>query len=178
MNLIHADIIKIWDPDDRNKVSCFSCPCFNCSTESVYLKQTIQDEYIPHRQRSSCDCWWRIAEVSVFTIYRDSRQIESSIALTGTDLETRSRIGFTLYIKGRGEWTVDRRRSIANRLNLTRARQESVRCVMGYIVNLIVILDGMFRTAARNTMENIAQEVMGNHIRSGRRDNIDRKSVV
>ena len=44
--------------------------------------------------------------------------------------------------------------------------------MMGYIVNLIVILDGMFRTAARNTMENIAQEVMGNHIRSGRRDNI------
>ena len=43
---------------------------------------------------------------------------------------------------------------------------------MGYIVNLIVILDGMFRTAARNTMENIAQEVMGDHIRSGRRDNI------
>ena len=44
--------------------------------------------------------------------------------------------------------------------------------MMGYIVNLIVILDGMFRTAARNTMENIAQEVMGDHIRSGRRDNI------
>ena len=43
---------------------------------------------------------------------------------------------------------------------------------MGYIVNLIVILNGIFRTAARNTMENIAQEVMGNHIRSGPRDNI------
>ena len=43
---------------------------------------------------------------------------------------------------------------------------------MGYIVNLIVILDGMFRTAARNTMENTTQEVMGNHIGSGRRDNI------
>jgi hypothetical protein len=39
---------------------------------------------------------------------------------------------------------------------------------MGYIVNLIVILDGMFRTAAT------AQEVMGDHIGSGRRGNIHR----
>ena len=107
MNLIHDDIVKIWDPDDRNKVSCFSRPCFNCSTESVYLKHAIQDKYIPHRQRSSCYGWRRIAEVSKFTICRDVRQIELLIALTGADLKTSSRIGFTMYIKGRGEWTVD-----------------------------------------------------------------------
>ena len=66
-----------------------------------------------------------------------------------------------------GRWTC-----IAKWLNLSRSRQESVRCVMGYIVNLIMILDGMFRAAARNTMENAAQEAMGDHIGSGRRDNI------
>jgi hypothetical protein len=43
---------------------------------------------------------------------------------------------------------------------------------MAYIVNLIVILDGIFRAAATNTTESTAQEVMRDHIRSGRRDNI------
>lgn len=43
---------------------------------------------------------------------------------------------------------------------------------MAYIVNLIVILDGISRAAATNTMENTAQEVMRDHIRSGRRDSI------
>ena len=107
VNLIHDDIVKIWDPNGRNKVGCFSCPCFNCSTESVYLKHAIHDKHIPHRQRSSCNGWRRIAEVSEFTICRDVRQIELSIAMTGADLETSSQTGFTMYIKGRGEWTVD-----------------------------------------------------------------------
>ena len=44
--------------------------------------------------------------------------------------------------------------------------------MMGYIVNLIVILDRIFRTPARNRSEDTVQEVMGDHIRSGRRDNI------
>jgi hypothetical protein len=38
VNVIHIDIVKIWDLDDRNGVSSFSCPCFNCSTESVSLR--------------------------------------------------------------------------------------------------------------------------------------------
>jgi hypothetical protein len=43
---------------------------------------------------------------------------------------------------------------------------------MGYIVTLIVILDRIFRTPARNMTENTAQKVMSDHIGSGRRDNI------
>jgi hypothetical protein len=43
---------------------------------------------------------------------------------------------------------------------------------MGYIVNLTVILDGIFRTAAGNVTGNAALNVMGTHIRSGRRDSI------
>ena len=68
-----------------------------------------------------------------------------------------------------GEWT---RKSIAKWLSLSHASQENVRWVMGYIVNLTVIMDGIFRTAARNTTENTAQEVIRDHIRSGRRDSI------
>ena len=45
---------------------------------------------------------------------------------------------------------------------------------MGYIVNLIIVLDGIFKTASGNAMEDIAQEVMGDHVRSGRRDRIHR----
>jgi hypothetical protein len=43
---------------------------------------------------------------------------------------------------------------------------------MAYFVNLIVILDGISRAAATNTMETTVQEVMREHIRSGRRDSI------
>ena len=68
-----------------------------------------------------------------------------------------------------GEWT---RRGIAKWLSLSHGSQENVRCVMAYIVNLIVILDGISRAAATNTTESIAQEVMRDHIRSGRRDSI------
>ena len=45
---------------------------------------------------------------------------------------------------------------------------------MGYIVNLTVILDGIFRAAAGNVTEAAALKVMGTHIRSGRRDRIHR----
>jgi hypothetical protein len=44
---------------------------------------------------------------------------------------------------------------------------------MGYIVNLIVILDEMLRTAASNVVtEDIALMVMETYIRSGRRDRV------
>jgi len=43
---------------------------------------------------------------------------------------------------------------------------------MGYIVNLTVILDEIFRTTGGNVTENAALKVMGTHVRSGRRDRI------
>lgn len=43
---------------------------------------------------------------------------------------------------------------------------------MGYSVNLIVILDGTFRSAAGAVTENAALRVMGTHVRSSRRDSI------
>jgi hypothetical protein len=43
---------------------------------------------------------------------------------------------------------------------------------MGYIVNLTVILDDIFRTTGGNVTENAALKVMGTHVRSGRRDKI------
>ena len=33
--------------------------------ESVFVKQPIQNKYVPHRQRSSHTSWWRIVEVGV-----------------------------------------------------------------------------------------------------------------
>ena len=68
-----------------------------------------------------------------------------------------------------GEWTP---RSIASWLSLSRASLGNIRCVMGYIVNLTVILDDIFQTAAGNVTEGAALKVMGTHIRSGRRDRI------
>ena len=102
----------------------------------------------------------------------DILQIELPIVRSGTDLEIRSRIGFVMYIEG-GEWTPSR--SIAKWLSLSRARQENVRCMMGYIVDLTVILDGISKTAAGgNVTENAALKVTDSHIRSGCRDSIHR----
>ena len=57
---------------------------------------------------------------------------------------------------------------------LTDTRQENVRCVMGYIVNLTVILDGISKTAAGNVTDNAVLKVKNSHIRSGCRDRIHR----
>ena len=43
---------------------------------------------------------------------------------------------------------------------------------MGYIVDLTVILDDIFRTTGGNVTENDALKVMGTHFRSRCRDNI------
>ena len=53
-------------------------------------------------------------------------------------------------------------------------RQEIVRCLMGYIVDLHVILDDITKTANRNVTDNDVLDVMNEHVRSGRRDGIHR----
>ena len=49
-------------------------------------------------------------------------------------------------------------------------RELLLRRSTGYIVNLTVILDGIFKTTAGNVTENTAPKVTDSHIRSGRRD--------
>ena len=72
-----------------------------------------------------------------------------------------------MYI-GAGEWT---RKSVTDwLLTLLLTSQENVRCVMGYIVNLTVILDDIFRTTGGNVTKNAALKVMRTH----RKDRIHR----
>ncbi|KAF8267151.1 hypothetical protein EI94DRAFT_1802156 [Lactarius quietus] len=58
--------------------------------------------------------------------------------------------------------------------DLYRGSQENVRCVVGYIVDLTVILDGVFRTAAGNMSAKDANQVLERHVRSGHKDAIHR----
>jgi hypothetical protein len=46
--------------------------------------------------------------------------------------------------------------------------------VMGYIVDLTVIMDDIFRTTGGKVTENAALKVMAPHVRFGRRDSIHR----
>jgi hypothetical protein len=46
--------------------------------------------------------------------------------------------------------------------------------VVAYIVDLTVIMDGIFRTAAGDMSPKDAQQVLDRHVRSGRRDAIHR----
>ena len=45
---------------------------------------------------------------------------------------------------------------------------------MGYIVNLTVILDEIFKTTSGSVTGNVALEVINAHVRDGRRDSIHR----
>jgi hypothetical protein len=56
--------------------------------------------------------------------------------------------------------------------SLLRVSLENVRCVMCYIVDLTVILDGIFRIATHNVSANDIQRVMDSHVNYGRRDRI------
>jgi len=58
--------------------------------------------------------------------------------------------------------------------DLYRGSQENVRCVMGYIVDLTVILDDIFRRGTVYVSPNVTQMAMDRHISSGRRDRIHR----
>jgi len=57
---------------------------------------------------------------------------------------------------------------------LSHVSQENVRCVMGYIVDLTVILDDIFRISAGNVSAGDVQTSMDRHISFGRRDRIHR----
>jgi len=58
--------------------------------------------------------------------------------------------------------------------DIYRGSEDNVRCVMGYIVDLTVILDGVFRVAANNVRADDVQSVLDRHVKSGRRDRIHR----
>ena len=57
---------------------------------------------------------------------------------------------------------------------LSYVSQQNVRCVMGYIVNLTVIMDDIFRTAAGPVSADEAQKALNRHVNSGQRDRIHR----
>jgi hypothetical protein len=66
VDIIHVDIIALWNLYDKKRVSSPQLPrCFSCSTESVSVQQPIQDEYVSHRQRFGSASWLRTAEVSI-----------------------------------------------------------------------------------------------------------------
>jgi hypothetical protein len=70
--------------------------------------------------------------------------------------------------------TTEKCRQLAAQLILMHISQENVRCMMGYIVNLTVILDDIFRTTSGSVTGNAVLAVIDNHVKSGRRDSIHR----
>ena len=78
--------------------------------------------------------------------------------LTGIDVETRSRIEFTIDLKG------------GKRANTY--RWEDVRCL---IINLHVILYEISKTAASNVTDDDALEVMNKHVRSDHSNSVHRE---
>jgi hypothetical protein len=118
VKLIHNDIVKIWNQDDRNRY-------LSSDQFKINMSHVVKDLAVPAGGASTSD--WNAS---------------------GDKL---------------ADWVYD----------IYRGRQENVQCVMGYIVNLTVILDEMFRTAASNVVtEDAALMVMETYVRSSRRDSI------
>ena len=80
--------------------------------------------------------------------------------------------GFMAFIK-EGEWTM---RSIMNLpQSLWNVSQENVQCVMGYIIDLTVILNDIFRVGSGNVSASDIPSAVDGHVSSGRRDGIHRE---
>ena len=69
---------------------------------------------------------------------------------------------------------VSEQRSVVDLSQFSHISQENVRCVIGYIVDLTVILDDIFRTTSGNVSTNDVQSAMDRHVGSGLRDRIHR----
>jgi len=119
VNIIHVDIVEIWNLFDRHRY-------LSSNQFKINMSHIVKDLAIPAGGATSSD--WNVS---------------------GDKL---------------ADWVYD----------VYRGSQENVRCVMGYIVNLTVILDDIFRTTGGNVTENAALKVMGTHVRSSRRDSIHR----
>ncbi|KAF8469329.1 hypothetical protein DFH94DRAFT_232284 [Russula ochroleuca] len=105
VNIIHVDIVEIWNLYDRNRY-------LSSNQFKINMSHVVKDLAVP-------------------------------TAPPGSDWNA-SGDKFA-------DWVYD----------VYRGSQENVRCVMGYIVNLIVILDSIFRTAAGNVTENAALKATG-----------------
>jgi len=72
----------------------------------------------------------------------------------------------------------DRTRSAGDYADWTqdvfRGSPENIRCVVGYIVDLTVIMDGIFKVAAGDLLPDYADQVLERHVRSGYREAIHR----
>ena len=78
--------------------------------------------------------------------------------------------GFTMYTEA-GEWT---QKSVVNLSQVSHLSQENVRCVMGYIVDLTIILDDVFRIDPGNVSSTDIRLAIDRHVNSGRKDRIHR----
>ncbi|KAH9998788.1 hypothetical protein BJV77DRAFT_1064755 [Russula vinacea] len=120
VNIIHVDIVEIWNLYDRNR--------YLLSNQfKINMSHVVKDLAVPTGSAPQGLDW----------------------SSSGTKF---------------ADWVYD----------VYRGSQENVRCVMGYIVDLTVILDSIFRSAGGNVTENAAQKATGIHVRSGLRDSIHR----
>ncbi|KAI0276081.1 hypothetical protein BGY98DRAFT_1188012 [Russula aff. rugulosa BPL654] len=117
VNIIHIDIIKIWNLYDRRRY-------LSSNQFKINMSHVVKDLATPAGGAPPSD--WNISEDKF------------------------------------ADWVED----------VYRGSQENVRCVMGYIVNITVILDAIFGTTGGNVTENATLKAMGTHVRSGRRDSI------
>ena len=99
------------------------------------------------------------------------QRVELRLVPTGIDPEILSlQIGFTMcFEEGERAKTYKCRHGLAT---LLLASQENVRCLMGYIVELHVILNEISKTSTNNVTGDEAVKVINNHVRSDRRSSI------
>ncbi|KAF8264369.1 hypothetical protein EI94DRAFT_1788047 [Lactarius quietus] len=80
----------------------------------------------------------------------------SSLSMTSDPYPSGAAVDFAIWVHG-----------------VYKGSQANVRCIMGYIVDLVVILDGIFNTTCDGSLENV-QLAIDSHVSSGNKDKIHR----
>ncbi|KAF8265218.1 hypothetical protein EI94DRAFT_1702667 [Lactarius quietus] len=80
----------------------------------------------------------------------------SSLSMTSDPYPSEAAVDFAIWVHG-----------------VYKGSQANVRCIMGYIVDLVVILDAIFNTTCDGSLENV-QLAIDSHVSSGNKDKIHR----
>jgi hypothetical protein len=104
VNVLHVDIVEIWNLNDGDNVSYLRFPyCFYlCSHGHQYLLSTSFKIKMSHVVKDLAEMPGGVLERCVFLHLKWRKEYEFSIDLTQIDLETSSRNGLMVYIERGG----------------------------------------------------------------------------
>jgi len=104
MNVLHVDIVEIWNLNDEDNVSYLQFPCgfYLSSHGHQYLSSTSFKIKMSHVVKDLAEMPGGVQKRCAFLHIKWRKEYEFSTDLTQVDLETSSRNGLMVYIERGG----------------------------------------------------------------------------